>query len=125
MTVLSAASKPGVPLLPFLFPPRYGTEENPSAWRGTGLGGRPKNCRPVEFGRRNHISGYSDDRNGSLVSLHITNVDNGQGRFIGKDKTYEWLSLRELPPFDQSMLVLTHLSGVEERRNWSLCFHYE
>ena len=126
MAVLSGKSMPGVPFPPPLIPPRYGTEGN--IWtprRDTGHGGRLEHCSPVKFGRSNHISGYSDDRNGTLVSLHVTNLENGQGSFIGKDKAYEWLSMRELPPFDQSMLVLSHISGVEERRNWSICFHYE
>ena len=80
----------------------------------------------MELGANIHLEGgYSDDSDGYLFSLAVTNLDDGTRQVFGKHKKGSLNSLRELPPVVQSNLVLTHLYGKEKSYDWSLCFNYE
>ena len=81
----------------------------------------------MELGANIHLEGgYSEDSSGCLISLAVTNLDDGTRQVFGRHKKYDdYYSLRELPPVVQSNLVLTHLYGKEKYNDYSLCFNYE
>ena len=95
------------PLIP---PSRYGREEEGwSQWREVN---RDQYSNPrihqVELSSSTHLSSYCGDGSGYLYSLAVTNLDNGTQQVFGKHKKiFDSISLRELPPFDQSSLALT------------------
>ena len=130
MAIGSSGSEPGasIPLFPQPPPSRYGREEEGwSQWRETGYKGDNPTIHRVELGANIHLEGgYSDDNDGRLYSLAVTNLDDGTRQVFGEHKKdYEYNSLRELPPVVQSKFVLTHLYGNEKKNDWSLCFNYE
>ena len=50
----------------------------------------------------------------------------GEREVAGEHKPYEdYRNLIESPPSVEPPLQLTHLSGDEEGKNWSVVFHYE
>ena len=111
------------PLIP---PSRYGREEEGwSQWRKVN-GWQDSNPRihQVELSSSTHLSSYCWDDIGSLYSLAVTNLDNGTQQVFGNHKKLGGLSLRELPPFDQSVLSFTLLYG-EEEYPYSVCFNIE
>ena len=80
----------------------------------------------MELTSSTHLSSYCHDRDGDLISLAVTNLDDGTQQVFGRhEKFADSLSLRELPPFDQSSLALTHLYGSEEEDAYSVCFNIE
>ena len=102
---------------------RYGPKEW-SPWRKVGtqmLNGNPTYKLPLGTGR---ISGYSVDNNGTLHSI-VTISPSGKKNVGGINESSLWNSLRISPPTDGTPVALTHLSGDQERDNWTLCFHYE
>ena len=118
-----------LPPPPLISPSRYGKEEEGwSQWRKVN---RNKHLCPrihqVELTSSTKLSSYGDDYNGWLDSLVVTNLDNGTQQVFGNhEKIYDFWSLRESPPLDQSGLAFTHLYGVEDHpSNFSVCFNIE
>ena len=113
------------PLIP---PSRYGREEEGwSQWREVHEYQYPNpRIHQVELTSSTKLSSYSYDSNGALYSLAVTNLDNGTQQVFGRhEKKYDFYSLRESPPFDQSGLAFTHLYGVEDEYDYSVCFNIE
>ena len=80
----------------------------------------------VELTSSTHLSSYCHDRDGDLISLAVTNLDDGTQQVFGRhEKDFDWLSLRELPPMDQSSLALTHLYGSDKDYADSVGFNIE
>ena len=79
----------------------------------------------MELTSSTHLSSYIDDDGGMLRSLAVTNLDDGTQQVFGNHKKYDYVSLRESPPLDQSGLAFTHLYGSEEYDAWSVCFNIE
>ena len=115
------------PLIP---PSRYGREEEGwSQWREVN-GNQYANPRihQVELSSSTHLSSYCDDDDGYLLSLAVTNLDNGTQQVFGDhQKDVASLSLRESPPLVQSILVFTHLYGVADTDadTYSVCCNIE
>ena len=121
----SSGSEPGEPLLPSHSMPRYG-QETWTQWRQTGrLDRNPLPPRILELGGRRISSGFCDNRDGELMSLVVETVG-GEREVAGHHKPNEdRRNLIESPPSVEPPLQLSHLSGDEERDNWSVVFHYE
>ena len=119
MAIASSGSEPGEPIPPPSPIPRYGPETW-APWRETGdQEDNPLPPRILQLeGRR--ISGYSDKDDGRLYSIATRSLDGKEER-AGKHQPASYLTLRE---FDGSTTV-SHLSGDEKERNWSVCFHYQ
>ena len=120
MEVSSSGSEQGEPVPPPSPIPRYGPSTW-APWRKTG--GQLDNPRPPRIlqleGR--WVSGYSDKKFGTLISIATRSVDGKEER-AGNHKPYSYHTLRE---FDGSTMTLTHLSGDEDVMNNSVCFHYQ
>ena len=116
----SSGSEPGEPIPPPSPIPRYGPETW-APWRVTGS--QYKNPRPPRIlqleGRR--VSGYSHKRDGDLFSIVTRSLD-GKEEIAGEHEPDSDSTLRE---FDGSTMTVSHLSGDEEYREWSVCFHYQ
>ena len=120
-------------LFPFSLPnppPRYGTDQHHqwSPWRRTGnqATNQSPNLRihQLEFSSNHQLSGYSSDSNGILYSICQTNLDNGEQQLLGLHEPKDYKSLIVAPSFSvQPMLRLSHLSGNEQSRNYSICFN--
>ena len=99
MAVASSGSEPGEPIPPPSPIPRYGPETW-APWRETGP--QQDNPRPPRIlqleGRR--VSGYSDKRDGDLISIVTRSLDGKEER-VGNHKPYSDLTLRE---FDGSTM---------------------
>ena len=121
----SSGSEPGEPLLPGHSMPRYG-QETWTQWRQTGrLDRNPLPPRILELGGRRISSGFCDNRDGELMSLVVETVG-GEREVAGHHKPNEdRQNLIESPLSVEPPLQLSHLSGDEERDNWSVVFHYE
>ena len=120
MALVSSGSEPGEPIPPPSPIPRYGPETW-APWRETG--DQRRNPRPPRIlqleGRR--VSGYSDKRDGELKSIATRSLDGKEER-AGDHEPNSQKTFRE---FDGSTMTVSHLSGDETERNWSVCFHYQ
>ena len=76
--------------------------------------------RKLEVEHR-HLCGYSANQDGDLVSIATTDVK-GEVELAGCHKPLSYASLSVGPP---ASLALSHLSGDEEYKNWSIVVHYE
>ena len=124
MAVGSSGSEPGETLLLHNPLPRYG-QETWSQWRETGYQySDPRPPRILELDGRRISSGFYDNDNGNLRSLVIETLG-GEQEVAGQHKPSGIRNLIESPPSVEPPLQLTHLSGDEERDNWSVVFHYE
>ena len=120
----SSGSEPGEPLLPVTQMPRYG-QEKWSQWRKTGVQyDNPHPPRILELEGRRISSGFCDNDDGMLRSLVVETVG-GEREVAGEHEPESWRNLIESPPSVEPPLQLSHLSGDEERDNWSVVFHYE
>ena len=121
MAVGSSGSEPGEPIPPPSPIPRYGPDTW-APWRETGdQDANPRSPRILQLDGQQRVSGYSDKDDGRLFSIVTRSLD-GKEEFAGEHKPESWRTLRE---FDGSTMTLTHLSGNEEKKNWSVCFHYQ
>ena len=66
------------------------------------------------------MCGYSDNQYGVLYSIAMTDV-NGEVELAGDHEPQSYASLSVAPP---ASLALSHLSGDEKDRDWTLCFNY-
>ena len=108
-------------------PPRYGTDQHHqwSPWRQIGRQYRnPRLPRQLELSSSSHLSGYCYNDTGRLLSISMRNLDNGDRQVVGSHEPRYDRSLIVAPPISvESMLHLSHLSGDEEKDNWSICFN--
>ena len=128
MAVLSSGSEPGVSLSPFsILLPRYGTDQHHqwSQWRKTGEQySNPRICQ-LELRSSCHLSGYTSYWYGTLYSICIRNLENGEVQEVGWHEPESGHSLIVAPPLSvESKLHLTHLSGDQRNMgDWSICFN--
>ena len=121
---VSSGSEPGEPLLLHNPLPRYG-QETWSQWRKTGKqDGNPRPPRILKLEGRRISSGFYAKNDGSLISLVVETLG-GEREVAGSHKPAGGRNLIESPPSVEPPLQLTHLSGDEEKYNWSVVFHYE
>ena len=125
MAIGSCGSEPGEPLLLHNPLPRYG-QETWSQWRETGRQlSDPRPPRILELEGKRISSGFFDNDDGRLRSLVVETLG-GEREVAGQHKPNEdYRNLIESPPSVEPPLQLTHLSGDEEWKNWSVVFHYE
>ena len=105
--------------------PRYG-QETWSDWRETGWqNSNPRHPRLLELEGRRISSGFYDNDTGRLRSLVVETLG-GEREVAGNHNPYEvHRTLIESPPSVEPPLQLTHLTGDQETKNWSVVFHYE
>ena len=70
------------------------------------------------------FSGFYDNRDGELTSLVVETVG-GEREVAGNHEPKSYRNLIESPPSVEPPLQLSHLSGDERGKNWSVVFHYE
>ena len=69
-------------------------------------------------------SGFCENRDGRLRSLVVETLG-GEREVAGEHEPAVDRNLIQSPPAVEPPLQLTHLSGDEEMKNWSIVFHYE
>ena len=111
--------------------PRYG-QQTWSAWRETGVQrGDPRPPRILELEGRRISSGFYDNYSGELRSLVVETLGGGEPEVAGKHDDHIVDSYRNdrnlfVSPFSvEPPLRLTHLSGDEREKKWSVVFHCE
>ena len=121
MAIGSSGLEPGEPFLSLPNPCRYGPDDaHWSPWRRTGRkDDNPPLPRKLEVEHR-HLCGYSGNQTNALTSIATTDVK-GEVELAGSHKPEPYLSLSVGPP---ASLALSHLSGDEEYKNWTVCFNY-
>ena len=119
MAIISSGSEPGEPIASPSPISRYGTDTW-APWRKTG--GQYPNPRPprvLQLDGPRRVSGFSSKSTGTLFSIATRSLD-GKEETAGDHLPDSYSFLREI---DGSTMTLTHLSGDEKLRKWSLCFH--
>ena len=106
--------------------PRYG-KQFWSDWRTTGQQcAKPRPPRILELEGRRVSSGFYSNGTGELRSLVVETLGGGEREVAGLHEPDEdYKNFIESLPSVEPPLRLTHLSGDEERGNFSVVFHYE
>ena len=106
--------------------PRYG-QQTWSDWRITGRqDDKPRPPRIFELEGKRISTGFYHNWHGVLVSLVVETLGGGEPEVAGLHEPNEdYRNLVESPPSVEPPLQLTHLSGDEEKFNWSVVFHYD